>query len=284
MGRYISFIVGSKGAGKSLYEARLARDLINSYYRIEKRYPQLPHRIYFSKQHFCKEIEDKELVKRRVYDAKNPAKFKDVIVNPNGHLYYWYEVDDLQFCPRVDCWRSKDPHHVHSTDIAWDEIGNDLPPDKWKDNPEWLRQIFSHSRKRGNRIFANAQKYEMTDVHFRRQVDVALMVTKLIGTRDIDPTRPDPKFVFVLQMIREFDPVDVENESDPRNLMKEGDEKMIGWPKFKFYTHKDTEVYDTTFELPPYQVHRMKEVVMQCIHGKKCKDPKSGLKIRHVPV
>ena len=284
MGRYIYFIVGSKGEGKSLLESRMGRDLLNGYRRIEKRYPKLPHRIYFSTQHFCKRIEDAELVQRKIPNPKKVGDYKIKIINPKGHLYYWDEVDDLQFCPRVKCWMGEKPHHLHSADVAWDEIGNDLPPDKWKDNPDWLRQIFSHCRKRGNRLFANAQKYEMTDVHFRRQVDVAWMVTKIFGTRDIDPTRPDPKFVFVFQMIREFDPVDIEHEADPRNLMKEGEEKMIGWPKFKFYTRKDTEIFDTTFELPPYQVHRLKEVVLQCIHGKKCADPKTGHKVRHVPV
>lgn len=192
MAHYSYYIVGNKGNGKSLLESRLGRDLINGYYGIEKKYPQLPHRIYYTKQHYNKAIEDKELVLRRVYNQKDPTKYKDEIINPKGHLYYWYNVDDLQFCPRLDCWYSKNPHHVHSTDIAWDEIGNDLPPDHWKDTPDWLRQVFSHLRKRGNRCFANAQKYEMTDVHYRRQVDVAWMVSKIIGTRDIDPTRPDP--------------------------------------------------------------------------------------------
>ena len=287
MGRYIFFIVGDKGAGKSLLEARMGRQFLAGYARTERKYPALPHRIYYSKQHFCKEIEDQELVQRKVVDPNNPSKWEIQILNPNGHLYYWNEVDELQFCPRQNCFRGTQPHHLHSTDVAWDEIGNDLPPDKWKDNPDWLRQIFSHARKRGNRIFANAQKYEMTDVHFRRQVDVAWIVTKLLGSRDIDPTTPDPKYVFVLQMAREFDPVDMENENDIRNLLNhdEGEErKMIGWPKFRFYTRKDTEVFDTTFELPPYQVKRLKEVILECIHGKNCADPRHRRVVRHIPV
>lgn len=263
MGRYITFIVGRKGDGKSLYEATYGLQLIKGYYAREKRYPQLKRRIYMSKQKFSPLIEKKELVSDE---------------NPNGHLYYWTHVDQLSTCPRKNCWKDDKAHHLHNADIAWDEIGNDLPPDHWKDTPDWLRQVFSHCRKRGNRIFANAQQYDMVDIHFRRQVDVALVVKKIIGTRDIDATRPDPKFVFVLQKINEFDPIQMEHEDDPRRL------ETNVWPSLRYYTKRDTEIFDTSFELPPYQVTRMREIVMECIEGDKCRDKKNHTKVRHVPL
>jgi len=265
MAAYITFIVGDKGSGKSLLESRTAMYLFHQYRETEKKYPKLKHRIYFSKQKFTKKVEERELITEK---------------NPDGHLMYWSKLDDLQFCPRLNCWRGEKPHPIHNTDVAWDEIGNDLPPDGWNDNPDYVRQMFSHCRKRGNRIYANAQKYEMTDVHFRRQVDRCWKVAKLFGSRDIDVTRPDPRFVFVIQIIREFDPADMENESDERNL----NELQLGFPRFNFYTKKDVEVYDTHFELPPMTSRWMKEEIWSCIEGDNCQDPKHRHKVVHVKV
>lgn len=271
MGAYITFVVGPKGSGKSMYEATNALRLIKEYYKIEKKYPQLRKRIYFSKQKFSDAVERKEL-----WNYKDPTT--SIPTKTSQHLYYWNSAEELQFCPRSRCWKSKVLHHLHDADVGWDEIGNDLQPDNWKNNPTWLRQIFSHARKRGNRIFANAQRYEMVDIHFRRQVDRALVLRKLFGTRDIDATRPAPKNVFVVQLIHEFDPEQIENEEDPRNLVE------MGFPTPRFYTNKDVAIFDTQYELPPYTVTKMREVIMECIEGDKCTDPKRHRKVRHVPV
>ncbi len=130
------------------------------------------------------------------------------------------------------------------------------------------------------RIYANTQKYEMVDINFRRQVDIAYWLIKLIGTRDIDATRPDPKFIFVLQMIQVFDPMDMENESDARNLA----ELRIGWPQFAYYTKRDVQVFDTTAEVPPWVANKMTEVRYQCVEGDNCADPKHRAIIKHVPL
>lgn len=263
MGNYITYTVGDKGGGKSLLESRTALALFRQYRETEKKYPQLKHRIYYSKQKFTKIIEDRELITSE---------------NPKGHLMYWDTLDDLQFCPRKNCWRGEESHAVHNTDIAWDEIGNDLPPDGWRDNPDFVRQIFSHCRKRGNRIYANAQRYEMVDVHFRRQVDRCWKVGKLFGSRDIDVTRPAPAFIYVIQIVREFDPADMDNEDDQRDI----NELQLGWPHINFYTKRDVEVYDTTFELPPMKSRWMKEEVWECKEGDKCRDPKHRYHVSHV--
>lgn len=294
-GKYINFIVGNKGSGKSLYEAVNALRLLRGYRRLEKKYKTMPRRVYFSKQKFAPKIENKELIlSPRTIDHfrrnLSPEEYEKTIAsiktteqlvsfNRDRHLDYWDNVDQLHYCPRMYCWKGSKPHHIHNTDIGWDEIGNDIPPDNWKNNPDWLRQIFSHARKRQNRIFANAQRYEMVDIHFRRQVDVAYVVNKLIGTRDINASRPDPKWVFVLQIVREFDPEQIEVEGDPRHLDTSWFFKGLYW-----YSKKDTDIFDTTFELPPYQVTKMKEVVLQCIEGENCKDPKHREKVKHVIV
>lgn len=259
---FIYFTVGRKGAGKSLRESRTALKILNSYYAVEKRHPSLPRRIYFSKQKFSSRIEGQELNSDQ---------------NPSGHLYYWHSAYDLLVCPRKSCWKPGS-HPLHNADVFWDEIADDVPREKWGDLPEEIKQIFSHCRKRSVRIFANTQKYEMVAIDFRRQVDVAFWVVKVMGTRDIDVTRPNPRFVAVLQMIWEFDPLDIENENDPRGLA----DLHEGFPKFAFYTGKDVSIFDTQYEVPPTKYTRLREVVYGCdLPPEECTDPKHGHFVKH---
>lgn len=229
---------------------------MNGYLKTEKKYPHLKKRIYFSKQKFTERIENLEWIEK----------------NPGGHLYYWHNAYELLSCPRKECWRGKKIHALHNADIFWDEIADDIPREKWNELPEELKQIFSHARKRGNRIFANTQKYEMVAIDFRRQVDIACWCVKVFGSRDIDVTKPNPKMIFVFQMVSFFDPMDMENEDDPRNLMQ----LREGFPSFHFYTRRDVSVFDTEWEVPPTEYNRMKELKFMCVeemNGGKCSDP-----------
>lgn len=281
---FIFFTVGRKGSGKSLFESRRALSVMNGYLRTEKKYPQLPKRIYFSKQKFAERIERKELVysmswqvhvdqetkiPHRVYDYDFDDKGNKIVANPKGHLFYWSSAYDLLGCPRVNCWRGSNAHPLHNADVFWDEIADDIPREKWNELPEDLKQVFSHARKRAVRIFANTQKYEMVAVDFRRQCDQCVWLVKIIGSRDIDVTRPHPKLIYVLQLASEFDPLDMENENDPRNLL----ELRVGWPKIHWYTKKDVSVFDTEWEVPPTKYTRVREVKHVCIEGEKCSDP-----------
>lgn len=263
---FIYLTVGKKGAGKSLRESRQAIRVMNGYYASEKKYPDLPRRIYFSKQKFAKRIEDIELW--------------DLEKNPHGHLYYWDNVYQLKNCPRYACWKGDAPHPLHNADVFWDEIGNDITQTNWASTPDWTKQIFSHARKRGVRIFANTQKYEMVDINFRRQVDEAVWLIKLFGSRDIDVTRPNPRFIFVFQMSTKFDPMDMENENDPRNLW----ELREGWPSFAWYGKRDVSVFDTTSEVPPWIANKTQEISYECVLGDECTDPKHRAYVKHVPL
>lgn len=262
---FIYFTVGQKGSGKSLREARQALGIMNNYYRTERKYPELKKRIYFSKQKFAPRIEELEL---------------NSDSNPTGHLYYWSNAYQLLSCPRRNCWRGNSSHPVHNTDIFWDEIGDDISREKWNEIPEDLRQVFSHARKRGNRIFANTQKYEMVAIDFRRQVDVAVWVRKLFGSRDIDVTLPNIKRIWVIQYIRRFDPMDIENENDPRKL-----EDLVlwdwWWNRFAWYTGKHVSIFDTEWEVPPTLYNKLREVKYHCELGDNCTDPKHGHHIKH---
>jgi len=262
---YMTF--GSKGSGKSLSFARDTLKITKQIERAHKRYPQLPLRIIYTNQKLSESFEKDRL---------------------NKLLFYWEDARELRYCPRIHCFKTTDRHPTHDCDILWDEIGKDFPAGSWVDTPRWLRQIFSHCRKRGNRIFANTQIYEDTDIAFRRQIDHAEEVTKVFGTRDISATRPPPKFPFALIVRRSRDPRILEFEHDPiQREAKEEWVKKIYWdiaiprPLFSalFNMPKLVKLYDTQSELPPSKPLEVDHTELYCenpdckLHGRNTGKP-----------
>jgi len=251
----IYLIYGKKGSGKSLCQAREALKLFKQYKKAEKRYPELPKRIYYSNMKMSEEIEKQEYGK---------------------HLYYWNNAEQLKNCPRTDCWKGNEPHPVHDTDIGHDEIGKDLPAGKYAETPAWFKQMFSHLRKRGNRYLANTQVYEDIDIAFRRQIDYAFKIEKIMGSGDLTATEPAPYFIWGIITIREFDPVLLEWERDPDKREIKGK----GLPDFLFIQKKFVEAYNTADEIPPYKPNTLEHMEYWCenpncpIHGKNTGKPK----------
>lgn len=241
LGIYLTY--GKKGAGKSLDQARTALKFFVDYERMERKHPELPKRIYFGNQPFSKEIEEKQL---------------------GVHLYYWDNAKQLKFCPRKDCWKGKVTHPIHDADIAWDEIGKDLPAGGWLDTPKWLRQIFSHCRKRGNRILSNTQVYADIDISFRRQIDVAYEIRKIFSSRDLTATSPPPKFIYGLIIKREFDPMILELEQDPEIQELKREKTKPPFPSFIIIRKKLVDVYDTQREIPAYKPDTLEHVELYC--------------------
>jgi len=171
---------------------------------------------------------------------------------------------------------------LRDVDIGWDEIGKDLPAGSWKDTPKELRQVFSHLRKRGNRIFANTQIYEDIDVSFRRQIDIAFRVEKLFGSPDITATRPAPKRVWGVILFQEFDPMFLEHErNESERLAQSDDPDKSGVPHITLIRKKFVSAYDTRMELPPYRPDKLRERVLECIEGDNCRDPRHRRKVIH---
>jgi len=223
LGVYLFY--GNKGAGKSIYQTYIFLTLLKSYYRQEKKYPYLPKRKYYSSQKFSKEIEEKELGK---------------------HLEYW--TNPRQLYKLRDC------------DIGWDEIGKDLPAGSWEGTPKELKQVFSHLRKRGNRIFANTQIFEDIDISFRRQIDKAYKISKIFSSRDISATLPNPKWIWGIIKIAEFDPMDLEHVRDEKFRFS-----ISAFPEFIFLTKRLTQMYDTSMELPAYMPDKLEHKEQHCI-------------------
>lgn len=241
---------GRKGSGKSLTQARTALHLFKDYRKIEKRWRNLPKRILFTNVKLSAEIEQKEY---------------------GTHLFYWDNFRQLRWCPRVDCWRGKENHPIHDADIQHDEIGKDFPAGCWATTPKWVKQIFSHLRKRGNRYFANTQVYEDIDIAFRRQIDFACKIVKVFGSGDITATKPPIRFVYGLILKTEFDPELLEWERDPE---KRKIKSRPGLPEAIWIKKKWINAFDTTKEIPPYQPDTLEHFELWCekpdcpVHGK----------------
>lgn len=252
-GLKIYLFYGRKGSGKSLFHALLISHLIDSYYRTERRYPQLKKRKVYINQKLSLDFENQELHK---------------------HFEYWTNPEEL--------------YSLRDSDITWDEIGKDLPAGDWANTPKQLRQVFSHLRKRGNRLFANTQVYEDIDVAFRRQVDYAYRLRKLIGNRDISASLPNPKWIWGIITYREFDPMLLENERDETKRDTFKRLEFLALPHFFFIRKKYVNLYDTQAELPAYQPDKLREIVMVCREGDKCKKKdalgRPHMIIKHEPV
>jgi len=222
LGIYLAW--GKPGMGKSLDLASLTLELFDDYAYMERKYPELPRRVCWTNMKMAKAVEDLHLG----FDLKywdNPRQIRD----------------------------------LRNVDILWDEIGKDLPADGWKDTPKWLRQVFSHYRKRGNRIFANTQDYMAVDINFRRMVKRAYKLNKVFGNRDISATMPPVKRIWGLITKREFDPMEMEYEKDKRTV------ESLGWPEFLFIRRRYVDAYDTTAEIPAYMPDSFEHVEIKCI-------------------
>lgn len=237
----IYLVWGRPGMGKSLDQARTALKLFAQYKQIQKKYPQLPHRTMWSNQKFNDTLEKEHLHK---------------------DLFYWENPRQLK--------------GLRDVDILWDEIGKDLPGDSWRDTPKWLRQLFSHYRKRGNRIYANTQDYKSVDINFRRMIKTAWRVKKVIGNRDISVTMPAVKNVWGIIKKQEFDPIVVEQLGGDliADIDQKHQKKFLGGIKSKtryfLIKRKYVNAYDTTAEIPPYMPDKFEH------HTITCEDPKCG--------
>lgn len=236
--------------------------LLKSYRRQEKKYPKLKRRKILISMRLSKALEEKELISEfkevtRVYDGKKVVELKKTgkIKNPNGHFDYWTHPEEL--------------YNVRDSDIFWDEIGKDLPAGEFAKTPKELKQVFSHLRKRGNRLFANTQCYEDIDIAFRRQVGRAYYVEKKMGSSDVSASLPPPRHIWGLITMKRFDPRYIEHTQDPLKRQEMPDLSIV--PYFRFIRRKYIEMYDTTAELPPYQPTSLREEVLTCREGKNCK-------------
>jgi len=217
---------GAPGQGKSLYTARLAKRLIlrNTKWELAGN----PRRRVASNMRFSEAFE----------------ALYGVCATPDdlsGMIIYWTDSNEL--CKLKD------------VDIIWDEIATELDSRNWPNLSIEMKRFLSQYRKRGIDIYANTQDFSMIDVRARLMITNVFTLSKIVGSRDISTTKPPPKYIWGIVMIRE-----VQNfrETNPEK------KKYSIIPSFMLIERELTEIYDTTQDIPLGEPTPFKHTVRKC--------------------
>lgn len=230
---------GAPGNGKSLYTARTAKRLFQ---RNLKWYLKgNPIRYIWSNLKFSEEFEKFASVEILENDTKKIECF----------IKYWSDSSTLV--------------KLHDCDIIWDEIATELDSRNWINLSIEMKRFLSQYRKRGIDIFGNTQDFSMVDQRARLMISNVRTLTKIMGSRDISTTKPAPKYIWGLVLIR-----DVVNfrEVDPEK------KKYEILPSFMLIERELVNIYDTRQDIalgkPPPLRHEVRVCELHHKHGGNC--------------
>lgn len=212
---------GAPGQGKSLYTARTARRLILR--NIDWELKGNPRRILWSNLKFSNEFE-KEF---------------------EGYISYWTDSSQLV--------------KLHDCDIIWDEIATELDARNWTNLSIEMKRFLSQYRKRGIDIYANTQDFSMIDQRARLMISNVRTLTKIIGSRDISTTKPNPKYIWGFILIRDVINYKV---TEPEKKKYE----II--PSFMFITRELISIYDTRQDIALGKPPPLRHEIRYCEHHK----------------
>jgi len=212
-------IEGSPGQGKSLYTARLTRELCirNAKWHAKGN----PIRKVMSNLKFSEEFEE---------------EFREF-------LGYWTDSNELV--------------KLHDVDIIWDEIATELDSRNWQNLSIEMKRFLSQYRKRGIDIYGNTQDFSMVDQRARLMISNVRTLTKIVGSRDISTTKPAPKRIWGLVLIR-----DVINcrETEPDK------KKYELWHSFLLISRELISIYDTRQDIALGKPPPLRHEVRYCEH------------------
>jgi len=237
----IVIFTGLPGSGKS---AKLARTAIGVLYRNKKWYERLlklyekePENIIF----WNEKLQEYEPPRQRKLWTN--LKLSDEVEEefPN-QIAYW--TDLRQLTPLRD------------VDVLIDEVATYFDARLWETLSLEMRRWLAQHRKFGIEIYGTSQDFAQVDKAFRRLTSNLLYLTKLIGTRDISPTRPPPKFILVVSLVRELDPTVYDEQKS-----KFGGGSM---PTFMLITGDDVKIFDTRAEVALSHALPLKHIEREC--------------------
>lgn len=215
---------GAPGMGKSLYTAQKALELLK---RNKKWY-------------------EKTGIRRKVVsNMRFSGWFEDIW---KDYLGYWSDSAELI--------------KLNDVDIIWDEIATELDARNFANLSVEMKRFLSQYRKRGVDIYANTQDFSMIDMRARLMITKVRTLRKILGSRDISTTKPPPRFIWGLVMIR-----DVLNwrETDPEKKVYEF------FPSWLFIDKQSISIYDTRQDIPVGAPAPLKHEERICeLHGKGC--------------
>jgi hypothetical protein len=214
----IVVFTGLPGSGKSL---KLAQTVVDILYR-NKRYYEKTGKI------------------RPVY--LNLKMSKEIEIEFFDFIRYWTNLKDLVI--------------LRDVDIVIDEIATYFDAHNWATMSTEMKRFLQQHRKFGIDIYGTAQDFAQTDKSFRRLTSDLLYLTKLIGSGDISPTRPLPKFIWGVVLVKSLDPT----KYDEQKSKFEGS----GFPRFMFITRHATSIFDTRSEIKPSASLPLRHLVYEC--------------------
>jgi len=226
----IAVFTGLPGSGKSL---KLASTLVAVLYR-NKRYYEKQLALYESGKL------SSEPAKRKLWTN---LQFTDEVHEEfPGYIEYW--TDLRQLTPLKD------------VDVAIDEIATYFDARLWETLSLEMRRWLAQHRKFGVEIYGTAQDFAQTDKAFRRLTSHLLLLRKLIGSGDLSPTRPAPKHIWGLVVVRELDPTVYDEQKSKF--------QSEGMPSFMFITRRATEIFDTRAEVKLSSALPLKHIAKEC--------------------
>jgi len=214
----IAIFTGLPGSGKS---AKLARTAIDILYRNRKWY-------------------EKTGVKRVLWTNLKLAP--EVEQEFGWQIKYW--TDLRQLTPLRDA------------DVLIDEVATYFDARLWETLSLEMRRWLAQHRKFGIEIYGTSQDFAQVDKAFRRLTSNLLYLRKLIGTRDVSPTRPAPKWIFVISLVMELDPTTYDEQKS--KFASEG------LPSFLVITKDDVKIFDTRAEVALSNALPLKHIDRVC--------------------
>lgn len=228
----IVIFTGLPGSGKSY---KLGRTVVNLLYRNKKEYERKIDAHWNSKLLLGKEPE-----KRVVWT--NLQLSQEVDTEFRGFVKYWTDLRQLTLLR--DC------------EVIIDEVGTYFDARLWETLSLEMRRWLSQHRKFGIEIYGTAQDFAQVDKAFRRLTSNLLYLSKITGSRDISATKPPPKFIWGLVLVRELDP-QVYDELKSKFA-------ATGLPKFMLITRQGTEIFNTRAEVKLSSALPLKHLEKEC--------------------
>jgi len=214
----IVIFTGLPGSGKSYKLGRTAVDIL---YRNRK-------------------FQEKGGTKRLLWT--NLALGREIEHEFAGYFQYW--TDLRQLTPLRD------------VDVLIDEVSTYFDARLWETLSLEMRRWLAQHRKFGIEIFGTSQDFAQVDKAFRRLTSDLLYLTKIVGSRDISATRPAPKFIWGLSLVRHLDPT-VYDEQKSKFATS-------GIPNFMWISRRGTQVFDTRAEVKLSSALPLKHLQKEC--------------------
>jgi len=221
----IVIFTGLPGSGKSYKLGRLVVDVL---YRNRRAFEKAEKEL--CKKHRCDSDEratHKHPMPPRRIVYTNLKLSVEVEHEFPEYVRYWTELRELT--PLRDC------------DVVIDEVATYFDARLWETLSLEMRRWLAQHRKFGIEIYGTSQDFAQVDKAFRRLTSNLLYLSKLMGSRDISATKPPPKFIWGICLVRELDPT-VYDELKSKFA-------STGIPKFMLITRKGTSIFDTRAEV-----------------------------------